>query len=74
MLAFHYTPAQAQTALNHMKQHMRYLAELPSPRLPAWAKTAASTTDAYLAQIASHHGAVLATFDHHIPGATTIPA
>lgn len=72
MQAFHHSAAQAQAALQHMKRHLRYAGELPDPSLPGWAQTAGQTSDAYLAPIASHHGARLATFDTQIPGATLI--
>jgi hypothetical protein len=41
--------------------------------LPAWVKTPAQTTDGHLLQLASAHGAVLATLDERIPGAFLIP-
>lgn len=72
MQAFRYDARQAAAALAQLKRSLRYAAELPPPQLPAWAKTAASTTDAYLQQIATHHGAQLATFDASIPGAVRI--
>jgi uncharacterized protein len=72
MQAFHYSPSQAQAALRLMKQHLRFAAELPSPELASWTKTAGQTTDAYMIQITSHHRARLATFDTQIPGATLI--
>jgi predicted nucleic acid-binding protein len=42
-------------------------------RLPHWAKTGRQTTDGHLAELASAHGAVLATMDEKIPGAFVIP-
>jgi uncharacterized protein len=41
--------------------------------LPAWAKTAARTTDGHLAELAGAQGARLATLDERIPGAHLIP-
>ena len=41
--------------------------------LPAWVKTAKQTTDGHLLQLASGHGAILATLDTRIPGAFVIP-
>ena len=41
--------------------------------LPAWVKAAGQTTDGHLLQLASAHGAILATFDARIPGAFLIP-
>ena len=41
--------------------------------LPAWVKTGGQTTDGHLLQLASAHGAVLATLDAKIPGAFEIP-
>ena len=73
MVAFRYDAAQAAAALHRLKAQIgEYAAELPPPRLPAWATAASRTTDAYLAQLAEHHGASLATFDMDIPGATLI--
>ena len=42
-------------------------------RLPKWVKSPAQTTDGHLVQLASVHGAVLATLDAGIPGAFLIP-
>jgi predicted nucleic acid-binding protein len=72
MQVFRYDPARAYAALAQMKPYLRFAAELPPPRLPAWTTTAARTTDAYLSQVAAHHDARLATFDTGIPGATLI--
>ena len=41
--------------------------------LPRWVKTGGQTTDGHLAQLASAHGAALATLDSKIPGAYFIP-
>ena len=41
--------------------------------LPKWAKSSGQITDGHLAQLASAHGAVLATLDEGIPGAFLIP-
>ena len=41
--------------------------------LPNWVKSPAQTTDGHLVQLASVHGAVLATLDAGIPGAFLIP-
>jgi predicted nucleic acid-binding protein len=41
--------------------------------LPAWVKTGGQTTDGHLLQLATAHGAVLATLDAKIPGAFVIP-
>jgi predicted nucleic acid-binding protein len=72
MQVFHYTAEQAEAALRHLRRHLRYATELPPPSMPAWATTAGRTTDAYLSQIASHHGASLATFDTQIPGSILV--
>jgi len=72
MQAFRYDAAQAVAALAQLKRQLRYAAELPAPRLPPWAASAARTTDAYLLQVTTHHGAQLATFDTSIPGAVLI--
>ncbi len=42
-------------------------------RLPEWVKSPGQTTDGHLVQLASAHGAVLATLDEGIPGALLIP-
>ena len=73
MVAFHLDAAQAAALLATLKREMReFAAESPSPNLPKWATTAGRTTDAYLTQLASHHGATLATFDRGIPAAEVI--
>jgi uncharacterized protein len=41
--------------------------------LPSWVKSSSQTTDGHLAQLATAHGAVLATFDAKIPGTYLIP-
>ena len=65
------TEAQAQLAA--MKRQVGgFVAEAPSPKLPAWAATAAKTSDAYLAQVAAAAGLTLATFDRSIPSAVLI--
>ena len=74
MQVFRYDSARAYGALAEMKRHLRFVADLPAPRPPAWITTAARTTDAYLAQVAAHHHARFATFDTGIPGATVIDA
>ena len=68
MQGFGYTCEMAETALVEMKRHTGgFVASAPSPRLGAWAKTAAQTSDAYLAQLAASAGLTLATFDLGIP-------
>lgn len=67
MQVFGYTLAQATTALVQMYKHTGGFVEVaPSPRLAAWATTAAHTSDAYLAQIARANGLRLATFESGI--------
>ena len=73
MQAFRLDAAQAAMALGHLKRGLDgYVAELPPPKLPAWATTHGLTTDAYLAQVAATAGLTLATFDRGIPGAMLI--
>ncbi len=68
MQAFGHTREMAETALAEMKRHTGgFVATAPSPKLPVWAKTAAQTSDAYLAQLASSAGLTLATLDLGIP-------
>ncbi len=43
-------------------------------RFPAWCSSASRTTDAHLLELATAHGARLATLDTGIPGAFLIPA
>lgn len=63
--------ADAQEALAQLKQKSGgYIADCPSPKLPAWSATAAKTTDAYLCQLAAAHKLQLATFDNGIKDAT----
>lgn len=64
--------ADAQTALAAMKVAVGGFVDAPSPKLPAWAKTAAKASDGYLAQVAASAGLSLATFDAGIPGAALI--
>lgn len=47
--------------------------ELGAAQLPAWANTAAKTTDGHLIALAQAHSAQLATLDRGIPGALLIP-
>lgn len=42
--------------------------------LPAWVQTAQQTTDGHLAELATAHGAVLATLDSKIPRSFVIPS
>lgn len=73
MQAFGYSLTEAQTSLNAIKSRLGgYLVDAPSPLLPAWASTAAKTSDGYLVQIAEAHGLNLATFDTGIPGVAPI--
>ncbi|WP_404422300.1 type II toxin-antitoxin system VapC family toxin [Nibricoccus sp. IMCC34717] len=74
MQVFGYTLPEAQAALREMKTHLTvFIEHAPSPSLSPWAKTAAQTSDAYLAQLAAANGLKLATFDKKIPGSTQIP-
>ncbi len=70
--AFKYDSAQAARALQATKAGLGFVGHAPSPQLPAWANTAAKTTDAYLVQVATEAGLTLATFDAGIPGAELI--
>lgn len=70
MQVFGYTLAQAMTALTQMRKHTGgFVDAAPTPRLAAWATTAAHTSDAYLVQIAQVNGLHLATFDAGIKDA-----
>ncbi len=73
MQAFGDTLPEAQAQLTAMKRSLGgFVSEAPAPRLPAWAKTAARSSDGYLVQLAGSAGLTLATFDASIPGALLI--
>lgn len=73
MQVFGYSLTDAQAALSALKPRLGgYVADTPSPLLPAWASTAAKTSDAYLMQVAEKHSLSLATFDSGIPKAVQI--
>jgi hypothetical protein len=70
MQVFGYSLPQATDALSWLKKHAGGFVDVaPSPRLPAWASTAAKTSDAYLTQVAHENGMRFATFDSGIKGA-----
>jgi len=70
MQVYRYTLDEAQTALAQLKQKAGgFIADAPSPNLPAWSDTGAKITDAYLCQLARAHGMQLATFDSRIKDA-----
>lgn len=73
-----FTVAQARTALLRLKRTpvlpVTFIADdRDISHLPAWAKAPKQTTDGHLIELASAHGAVLATLDQRIPGAYLIP-
>ena len=73
MQVFGDTLPEAQAQLAAMKRQAGgFVVEAPSPKLPDWAATAAKTSDAYLAQVATAAGLTLATFDRSIPSAVLI--
>lgn len=45
----------------------------PASRFPEWCRQASGTTDAHLVELATAHGARLATLDRRIPGAFLVP-
>ena len=68
MQGFGYSREMAETALAEMKRDTGgFILVALSPQLPAWAKSTAHTSDAYLAQLAATAGLTLATFDLSIP-------
>ena len=70
---FGYSLTQAAGALAALKENTGgFVAEAPSPLLPAWAATAARTSDGYLVQLARAHGLRLATFDAGIKDAGVV--
>ena len=73
MQAYGVTMAAALTDLAELKSKFPlFIERAPAPDMPAWADTAAKTTDAYLVQLAAAHGMTLATFDRGITGAYLI--
>ncbi len=73
MQVFGYTLPVATAALSSLKLHCGgYVEAAPSPRLAAWASTAARTSDAYLLQLAQANGMVLATCDAGIRDAAVV--
>jgi predicted nucleic acid-binding protein len=73
MQVFKLTLSEAQEALATIKKSTGgFVATAPSPRLDAWAKTAARTSDAYLLQVAKAGGLQLVTFDTAIPDAVCL--
>ena len=69
---------QAKRLLLEMKKNTRqqlvFLADANDiSLLPMWVNKPKQTTDGHLLQLASVHGAVLATLDEGIPGAYLIP-
>ena len=70
MQVYQFTAKEAQTALENIRARSAgHLDTVTAPALPAWAKTPAATTDAYLCQLARHHKLRLATFDTRIQDA-----
>ena len=64
MQVFGYSLPQATDAAALLKRNAGGFIEVaPPPRLPAWASTAAKTSDAYLTQMARENGMQFATFD-----------
>jgi predicted nucleic acid-binding protein len=54
-------------------QHRFLPDDQPSNTWPEWCRSAGRTTDAHLLQLATAHGALLATLDEAIPGAFLLP-
>ena len=70
MQVFAYDKKMATAALVRLKSATTgFIAEAPSPRLPAWVQAAGQTTDAYLVQLARQNHLKLATFDRKIKDA-----
>jgi predicted nucleic acid-binding protein len=55
-------------------RHVLLADDQAARRFPDWCSTASRTTDAHLLELASVHGAKLATLDAGIPGAFLVPA
>jgi hypothetical protein len=76
MQVFGYTLPQSTAELSLMRRETGgFVEQAPSPKLPAWATTAARTSDGYLVQLAASVGMKLATLDAGIkdPTAELIP-
>lgn len=72
--AYGFTVSQAPMALLRLKKAdalaLAFLEDgLDISHLPDWVKSPRQTTDGHLAELASAHGAQLATLDENIPGA-----
>jgi predicted nucleic acid-binding protein len=73
MQVFGYDKTSADQSLRRLKRATAgFVEEAPSPRLPAWAKSASKTTDAYLVQLARANDLKLATFDRGIRDAAVL--
>jgi predicted nucleic acid-binding protein len=69
---------QGRNLLHRMKRNkavpFAFLADSNDiSKLPGWVKAPRQTTDGHLLELASANRAMLATFDHGIPGAYLIP-
>jgi predicted nucleic acid-binding protein len=76
--AYGFTVATAGAMLHRVKVHDKDLFlfvsdGLDASKLPDWVEFSSQITDGHLAQLASEHGAALATLDRRIPGAFLIP-
>lgn len=76
--AYGFTVPQARALLTRLKQvnasQFTFLVDDHDvSHLPAWVNAASQTTDGHLVQLANANGAVLATLDKNIPGASLIP-
>lgn len=76
--AYDLTVTQARTLLTRLKRsrviRFTFLADGNDiSHLPGWVKTPKQITDGHLVKLASANGAVLATLDENIPGASVVP-
>lgn len=76
--SYGFTIAHAQSLLRQIKESPGYSFTLiadaqDASQLPAWVRSSRQTTDGHLVQLASAHGAMLATLDAKITGAFLIP-
>jgi hypothetical protein len=76
--AYGFTVAQARTLLLRLKQRRdSALTFIPDDHdisdLPTWVRAPRQITDGHLGNLASAHGALLATLDENIPGSFLIP-
>ena len=76
--AYGFTVDQARTLLQRMKRArgspLTFISDAHDvSHLPGWVRVPKQVTDGHLSQLASAHGAMLATLNESIPGSYLIP-